>query len=83
MKAADKDIPPLEPFLTPVPGSQRDIYEVANQLGGYVDPSTPERLAKFLIREANEAALLSDEIVRLRHLLKADTEDNAQTKSRS
>lgn len=55
--------------LEAVPGSSRDIYEVANQLGGYVDPSTPVRLGKFLIREADEAAKLADEVVRLRKLL--------------
>lgn len=52
--------------LSPVGGSDRDIYEVANQLGGYVDPSTPKRLATFLIREAEEATKLADEVVRLR-----------------
>lgn len=44
----------------------RDIYEVANQLGGYVGPNTPDDLAKFLLREADEASKLADEIVRLR-----------------
>jgi hypothetical protein len=52
--------------LHPVPGSARDLYEVANQLGGYVGPDTPKRLADFLIRESTEAAHLADEIVRLR-----------------
>lgn len=47
----------------------RDIYEVSNQLGGYVGPGTEERLAKFLIRESNEAAKLADEIVRLQREL--------------
>ncbi|WCA57817.1 hypothetical protein G6M16_008935 [Agrobacterium tumefaciens] len=47
----------------------RDIYEVANQLGGFVGPSTDKLLAKFLIREAEEAAELANEIVRLRQLL--------------
>ncbi|MNU27265.1 hypothetical protein D3C71_156510 [compost metagenome] len=52
--------------LYPVEGSDRDIFEVANQLGGYVDPGTEKRLARFLIREAEEASKLAYEIVRLR-----------------
>lgn len=52
------DAPELEPAL--------DIYEVANQLEGYVGPDTPEPLAQFLLREGREAAKLADEIVRLR-----------------
>lgn len=44
---------------------ERDIWEVANQLGGYVDPSTDERLARFLIREANEAEKLAHRIQKL------------------
>lgn len=55
--------------MLPVTGSDRDIYEVANQLGGYVGPDTDERLAQFLIRESDEAALLANELVRLRVLL--------------
>lgn len=47
----------------------RDIYEVANQLGGYVGPTTEGRLAEFLIKEANAAGDLADEIVRLRQQL--------------
>jgi hypothetical protein len=43
----------------------RDIYEVANQLAGYVDEGTPEKLASFLLREGKAAADLADEIVRL------------------
>jgi hypothetical protein len=50
----------------PVQGSDRNIYEVANQIGGYVGPDTDKKLATFLIREGKEAALLADEIVRLR-----------------
>jgi len=49
----------------------RDIYEVANQLEGYVGPDTPERLAAFLMREGNEAAKLADEITSLRTALEA------------
>ena len=45
---------------------ERDIYEVANQLEGYVDTSTPERLKVFLLREGKAAAALADEISRLR-----------------
>lgn len=52
--------------LYPVEGSERDIFEVANQLGGYVGPGTEKRLARFLIREAEEASKLAYEIVRLR-----------------
>lgn len=52
--------------LYSVEGSERDIFEVANQLGGYVDPGTEKRLARFLIREAEEASKLAYEIVRLR-----------------
>jgi hypothetical protein len=44
----------------------RDIYECANQLGGYVGPDTEDRLAQFLMRESQAAADLADEIVRLR-----------------
>lgn len=47
----------------------RDIYEVANQLGGYVDRTTEPRLAAFLLREADAAAKLADEIVQLRAAL--------------
>lgn len=43
----------------------RDIYEVANQLEGYVDTGTPDRLAQFLLREGKAACDLADEIVRL------------------
>lgn len=42
--------------------SERDTYEVANQLGGYVGPGTEKHLAAFLIREANEASKLADRI---------------------
>jgi ABC-type nitrate/sulfonate/bicarbonate transport system substrate-binding protein len=45
--------------------AERDIWEVANQLGGYVDPSTEKNLARFLIREAEEAAKLAERIVAL------------------
>jgi hypothetical protein len=43
-----------------------DIWEVSNQLGGYVGPSTEHGLAVFLEREAEEAAKLAHEIERLR-----------------
>jgi len=46
--------------------NKRDVYEVSNQLGGYVGPNTDKRLAAFLIREAGEACKLADEIIRLR-----------------
>jgi hypothetical protein len=47
--------------------SERDIYEVANQLAGYVGPDTEDRLAAFLMRESAAAAALADEVVRLRN----------------
>lgn len=58
-----------------VKADERDIYEVSNQLGGYVDPSTEPNLARFLIREAEEACKLADEIVRLRAALSRTTEE--------
>lgn len=45
--------------------SDRDNYEVANQLQGYVDMTTPEELAQFLLREAREAEKLADHIAAL------------------
>lgn len=48
---------------------ERDIYEVANQLQGYVGPSTPSDLSAFLMREGAAAGVLADEIVRLRALV--------------
>lgn len=74
----------LTTFSTPTPqppaveaeAVERDIFEVANQLEGYVDESTPEPLARFLLREGREAAKLAatlkaktDEIERLRQQL--------------
>lgn len=44
---------------------ERDIYEVANQLGGYIDEATPDPLASFLRRESREAAKLAARIVEL------------------
>lgn len=44
----------------------RDIYDVANQLGGWVGPDTEKDLADWLLRESEAAADLADEIVRLR-----------------
>lgn len=41
---------------------ERDIYEVANQLGGYVDTSTPDDLADFLLRESRAAAVLAERL---------------------
>lgn len=43
----------------------RCIWECANQLGGYVDERTDEKLLKFLIRESDAANDLAEEIVRL------------------
>lgn len=45
-----------------MPDEPRDIYEVANQLGGYVDMSTPNDLAAFLLRESKEAAILAERL---------------------
>ncbi len=45
---------------------KRDIWEVANQLGGYVGPDTPERLKVFLLKEEKAAADLAREILSLR-----------------
>lgn len=58
--------------------SERDIYEVANQLQGWVDPSTPKDLAAFLLRESDEAAKLADTIERQSAALRAycDAFDN-------
>ena len=44
---------------------ERDIYEVANQLGGYIDEATPAPLASFLRRESREAAKLAARIAEL------------------
>lgn len=44
----------------------RDIWEVSNQLAGYVDERTPQDLCDFLIRESKAAADLAAEITRLR-----------------
>ncbi|MFC3208085.1 hypothetical protein [Aquamicrobium soli] len=56
----------------------RDIYECANQLEGYVDPGTPERLAQFLLREGKAAADLADEIVRLQGQVETLTAENLE-----
>ena len=50
--------------------THRDIYEVANQLQGYVGPDTEDRLAAFLMREGGEAAKLADRIVMLEAALR-------------
>lgn len=49
---------------------KRDIWEVSNQLMGYVSTHTDKDLAEFLIREGNAAADLAYEIVKLRAALK-------------
>lgn len=54
--------------------TERDIYEVANQLFGYSDESTPDHLAEFLAREGREATALADEIVSLRTALSLERE---------
>lgn len=48
---------------------KRDIWEVSNQLMGYVSTHTDKDLAEFLIREGNAAADLAYEIVKLRAAL--------------
>lgn len=53
----------------PAQAHERDIFEVANQLEGYIDSSTPDRLTEFLLREGKEAAKLAEEIIRLRSTL--------------
>jgi len=40
----------------------RDVYEVANQLGGYVDERTPAELSEFLLRESAEATKLAERL---------------------
>lgn len=47
-----------------MPGG-RSIWEVANQLGGYIGPSTPDDLVAFLSRESDAAAALAERIVSL------------------
>jgi len=44
----------------------RDIWEVSNQLAGYVDERTPQDLCDFLTRKSKAAADLAAEITRLR-----------------
>lgn len=46
--------------------SGRDIWELANQLGGYPGPGTDPKLASFLFREAKAAEEMANEIIRLR-----------------
>lgn len=61
----------------------RCIWEVANQLEGYVGPSTPEDLAQFLLREGKAAAALAAEIARLRaELAKVEGERDADQTDR-
>jgi len=57
---------------------QRDIYEVANQLGGYVGPTTPEFLKKFLLRESEEASKLADRIIHLEKALRDIAEERGR-----
>lgn len=45
----------------------RDLYECANQLGGYVGPTTPKDLKAFLMRESDAACDLANEVIRLRN----------------
>lgn len=47
-------------------GPGRDIFELANQLAGYVGPDTDPELAAFLLRESKEAAKLAYEVEWLR-----------------
>lgn len=50
---------------------EHDIWEVANQLEGFVTSRTPKDLADFLLREGRAAGKLAEEIVRLRESLEA------------
>lgn len=54
--------------------SERDIFEVANQLHGEIGPNTEKGLAEFLWREGNEAAKLAEEILHLRSEVERLTE---------
>lgn len=47
-----------------MPGG-RSVWEVANQLGGYIGPNTPDDLVAFLSRESDAAAALAERIVSL------------------
>ena len=71
IKEAAKLLRKLYPSPAPAQKTmdERDIFEVANQLEGYIGPSTDSALANFLRREGNEAAKLADEIVALRTAL--------------
>lgn len=59
---------------------KRDVFEVANQLGGYIGPDTEKWLAAFLRRESTEAGKLANEIVALR--AKLDTAVKALERAR-
>ena len=48
----------------------RDVFEVADQLEGYVDETTPNNIKDFLLREGNYAGDLGDAICHLATLLK-------------
>lgn len=67
------DEPRSQPAGARVKG--RDIYECANQLGGYVGPDTDDALAHFLLRESAAAVDLADEIVQLRSALEPQQEE--------
>lgn len=55
--------------------SGRDIWEVANQLEGYVDMTTPDDLAGFLLREGKAASELATTIATLQAaILEKDAE---------
>ncbi|KAB2699398.1 hypothetical protein F9K79_09910 [Ochrobactrum sp. Kaboul] len=63
---ASRPAPPNHQEATVIASElKRDIWEVANQLAGYVGPNTDERLAQFLIREAEAATKLAERIVEL------------------
>lgn len=47
-----------------------DPYEVANQLAGYVDLTTPEELADFLLLQAAEAEKMAERIIALEAQMK-------------
>jgi hypothetical protein len=42
---------------------RREVWEVANQLGGYIGPDTPDDLVAFLSRESDAAADLAQRVL--------------------
>ena len=42
---------------------RREVWEVSNQLGGYIGPNTPDDLVAFLSRESDAAADLAQRVI--------------------